>query len=88
MEHHVGFAIKDLDKIVHFYRDILGFIILDVGIREGAEAAAPMGMSYVKYRIFRAIPPKATLKNKPYKFIDKKLFFHREIPTVTIGSIR
>jgi catechol 2,3-dioxygenase-like lactoylglutathione lyase family enzyme len=58
MEHHVGFAIKDLDKVVRFYQDVLGFIILDLGIREGVEAAAPMGMSYVKYRIFRAIPPK------------------------------
>lgn len=58
MEHHVGFAIKDLEKIVHFYQDILGFTILDLGIREGTEAAAPIGMSYVKYRILRAIPPK------------------------------
>ena len=57
MEHHVGIAIKDLKRMVHFYQDILGFIIMDLGFWEGEEAAAPFGMSNIKYKILRVIPP-------------------------------
>lgn len=58
MEHHVGIAIKDLKKMIHFYQDVLGFIIMDLGIWEGVDAAAPFGMSNIRYKILRVIPPK------------------------------
>lgn len=59
MEHHVGFVVQDLEKMIHFYRDILGFSIVDNGIREGEKTASSLGLSHAKYRILRAVPPKS-----------------------------
>lgn len=58
MQHHVGFSVKNLKKMCDFYHDILGFSIIDNGVREGKDAAIPFGLPDIKYQIVRAIPPK------------------------------
>ncbi|MBI3508704.1 MAG: VOC family protein [Chlamydiia bacterium] len=78
MEHHVGFAVLDLNKIIHFYQDILGFSVLDLGIREGKEAGAPLGLPYVKYKILRAMPPKGDFFIQLIQFLDPK---PKQLPT-------
>jgi catechol 2,3-dioxygenase-like lactoylglutathione lyase family enzyme len=57
MEHHVCLVINDLDKELHFYRDLLGFSIIDNETREGTETGASLGLPTAKYRIFRAVAP-------------------------------
>lgn len=57
MEHHIGIVISDLEKQFHFYRDLLGFTIVDNGLRGGKEVEISLAIPDAKYRMYRATAP-------------------------------
>jgi catechol 2,3-dioxygenase-like lactoylglutathione lyase family enzyme len=47
---HTGFVVSDMDRSVSFYRDILGFEVLDDVVREGDYIEAMVGVPGARVR--------------------------------------
>jgi catechol 2,3-dioxygenase-like lactoylglutathione lyase family enzyme len=55
--HHVSFSVADIEKTVHFYRDVLGLTLRSRSENEydglGTARSAPSGASITRTRTFR-----------------------------------
>jgi catechol 2,3-dioxygenase-like lactoylglutathione lyase family enzyme len=54
---HTGFTVRDLDRSIGFYRDVLGFEVFGEGEREGGYFAVIVGYPEVKVRMALVRPP-------------------------------
>jgi catechol 2,3-dioxygenase-like lactoylglutathione lyase family enzyme len=57
VNNHVCIVVNDLNKVIPFYRDVLGFRVVDSGIRTGEETGLAFGVPNVKFKIYKAFSP-------------------------------
>ncbi len=57
VNNHVCIVVNDLDKVVPFYRDVLGFKVVDSGTRSGEETECAFGVPDAKFKIYKAFSP-------------------------------
>ena len=57
VNNHLCIVVNDLNRVVPFYRDVLGFKVVESGTRTGKETELAFGVSNIKFKIYKAFNP-------------------------------
>ena len=68
--HHTGLTVKDLDRSIAFYGDLLGFEVTALGEREGGYFGAVVGYPDVKVRLAYVAPPDSAHKLELFQYVS------------------
>jgi catechol 2,3-dioxygenase-like lactoylglutathione lyase family enzyme len=72
VNNHVCVVVNNLDKIVPFYRDVLGLRVVDSGMRTGKETEQAFGIPNAKFKICKAFSPNSHFYIEIIQFLTPK----------------
>lgn len=73
VNNHLCIVVNDLNKVIPFYRDVLGFRVVESGTRTGKETELAFGVPNVKFKIYKAFSPNGHFYIELIQYLTPKI---------------